>query len=222
MPVITIGRQFGAGGATVGHMLAERLHADFLDSKIIDEVARRLQLPKEDVEAEDEQPGSLLARLLVALGSASTEPLIPPETTAWNPPNAAPTFDTRKAVLQITQHVIEEAARSGNVVIVGRGGAYILAKFPGALHVFLRAAGSVRVRAIMARLNIASEEEAGRRLKHTDENWTSYIKQVYGHDRNDPAHYDIVLDTGRLGYEAAVEAVLVALEARKPITWSSE
>jgi cytidylate kinase len=215
VPVITVGRQFGAGGATVGRMLADQLKSDFLDSNIIDEVARRLQLPKEEVEAEDEQPGSLLARLLVALGSASTEPLIPPEATAWNPPNTAPTFDTRKAVLQITQHVIEEAARTGNVVIVGRGGAYILSNFPGALHVFLRAAEAVRAKAIMARFNITSEDEARRRIKQTDENWTSYIKQVYGHDRNHPAHYDLVLDTGRLGYDATVDAILASLKRRR-------
>jgi hypothetical protein len=196
-------------------MLADQLKSDFLDSNIIDEVARRLQLPKEEVEAEDEQPGSLLARLLVALGSASTEPLIPPEATAWNPPNTAPTFDTRKAVLQITQHVIEEAARTGNVVIVGRGGAYILSNFPGALHVFLRAAEAVRAKAIMARFNITSEDEAKRRIKQTDENWTSYIKQVYGHDRNHPAHYDLVLDTGRLGYDATVDAILASLKRRR-------
>jgi len=218
MPVITVGRQFGAGGATVGRTLAERLHADFLDSNIIDEVARRLQLPKEEVEAEDEHPGSLLARLLVALGSASSEPLIPPEATAWTPPNAAPTFDTRKAVLTITQHVIQEAARGGNVVIVGRGGAYILRDFAGALHVFLRASEAARVKTIMQRFNIASEDEAKRRLKQTDENWTSYIRQVYGHDRNHPAHYDMVLDTGRLGYDTTVEAILAALRERKPIT----
>src|SRR5213078_5259537 len=173
----------------------------------------------EEVEAEDEQPGSLLARLLVALGSASTEPLIPAEAgAAWTPPNAAPTFDTRKAVLQITQHVIEEAARAGNVVIVGRGAAYILRDFPGALHVFLRAAEAVRVKAIMARFGISSDDEARRRLKQTDENWTSYIRQVYGHDRNHPAHYDMVLDTGRLGYDATVDAILSALKTRKPIT----
>ncbi len=218
MPVITIGRQFGAGGATVGHMLATRLKADFLNAQIIDEVARRLELPKEDVEAEDEQPGSLLARLLVALGSASTEPLIPAESAAWTPPNAAPTFDTRKAVLEITQHVIEEAARGGNVVIVGRGGAYILRSHPDALHIFLRAAEAVRLKAIKARYDIASDDEARRRLKQTDENWTAYIKQVYGHDRNHPAHYDMVLDTGRLGYEGTIEAVVAALESRKPIT----
>jgi hypothetical protein len=199
-------------------MLARELHGDVLDSRIIDEAAHRLQLPKEEVEAEDEQPGSLLARLLLALGSASTEPLIPPEATAWTPPNAAPTFDTRKAVLAITQHVIEEAARGGNVVIVGRGGAYILRDFPGALHVFLRAAESVRIKTIMARFKIASQDEARRRLKHTDENWTSYIKQVYGHDRNLPEHYDLVIDTGRLGYEATVETIIAALKRRRPLT----
>ena len=218
MPVITIGRQFGAGGTTVGGMLARRLQIDLLESRIIDEVAHRLQLPKEEVEAEDEHPGSLLGRLLVALGSASTEPMIPPEATAWTPPNNDPTFDTRKAVLQITQHVIQEAAREGNVVIVGRGGGYILRDFPGALHVFLRASTEARVKTVMARFKIASEDEAKRKIKSTDENWTSYIKQVYGHDRNLPAHYDMVLDTGTLGYEATVDVIAAALEHRHSLT----
>jgi cytidylate kinase len=71
---------------------------------------------------------------------------------------------------------------------------------------------------IMARFNIASEDEARRRMKQTDENWTSYIKQVYGHDRNHPAHYDLVVDTGRLGYDSTVDAILAALRRRKPIT----
>ena len=198
-------------------MLAQRLKLDVLDSELINEVAHRLQLPKEEVEAEDEQPGSLLHRLLMALGSASGEPMIPPETTAWNPPNVAPVFDTRRAVLQITQHVIQEGARAGNVLIVGRGGAYILHDFPGALHVFLRAAEAIRLKVVMARFNL-TEEEARRRLKHADENWTAYIKQVYGHDRNLASHYDLVLDTGRLGYEATVEGILAALSNRKPLT----
>jgi cytidylate kinase len=197
-------------------MLAHELKADLLESQIIDEVAHRLELPKEEVEAEDEHPGTLLGRLLVALGSASSEPLIPPEATAWSPPNADPTFDTRKAVLQITQNVIQEAARAGNVVIVGRGGAYILRDFPGALHVFLRAADPIRIKATMARFNIG-EDEAKRRTKQADENWTAYIKQVYGHDRNHPAHYDMVLDTGRLGYQSVVDAILTALKRRDPL-----
>jgi len=194
-------------------MLATKLNADFLDSQLIDEVAHRLQLPREEVEAEDEHPGSLLSRLLLALGAANTEPIIPPETSAWNPPNADPVFDTRRAVLQLTQDVIKEAARGDNVVIVGRGGAYILSDHPGALHVFLRAAQAIRVKTIMEREN-KTEDEARRRMKLADENWTAYIKQVYGHDRNLASHYDLVLDTGRLGYDATVAAVLAALPGR--------
>ncbi|HEV2036283.1 MAG TPA: cytidylate kinase-like family protein [Candidatus Dormibacteraeota bacterium] len=216
MPVITIGRQFGAGGSTVGEMLARRLKADLLEAQLIDEVARRLELPKEEVEAADEQPGSLLSRLLIALGSASGEPMIPPETAAWNPPNADPVFDTRLAVLEITQQVIKEAARGGNVVIVGRGAAYLLSDLEGALHVYLEASHAMRVRTLMERFRI-SEEEARRLMKQTDENRTAYVKQVYGHDRNLPGHYDLVLNTGRLGYEATVDAILAALKHRKPL-----
>jgi cytidylate kinase len=216
MPVITIGRQFGAGGRTVGQMLARGLKADLLEDQLINEVARRLELPKEEVEAADEQPGSLLSRLLIALGSASGEPMIPPEAAAWTPPNADPVFDTRLAVLQITQQVIKEAARGGNVVIVGRGAAYLLRDLVGALHVFLEASADVRVKTLMERFGL-SEEEARRRMKQTDENRTAYVKQVYGHDRNLPGHYDLVLNTGRLGYEATVDAILAALGGRKPL-----
>src|ERR1700730_7179387 len=213
MAVITIGRQIGAGGSSVGRILAGKLGADFLDSHLIDEVAERLQLPKEEVEAEEEQTGSLMGRLLLALGAANTEPMIPPEASAWSPPNADPVFDTRRAVLQLTQQVIKEAARGDNVVIVGRGGAYILRDHPGALHVFLRADVAVRVKTIMEREK-KTEEEARRRMKLADENWTAYIKQVYGHDRNLAPHYDLVLDTGRLGYDATIAAILAALPGR--------
>ena len=198
----------------MGELLARRLKVDVLDSQLIDEVARRLELPREEVEAEDEQPGSLLNRLLLALGAANTEPMIPPETASvWTPPNADPVFDTRRAVLQLTQDVIREAARGNNVVIVGRGGAYILRDHPGALHVFLRAEPVVRVRTIMEREK-KTEDQARRRLKQADENWTAYIKQVYGHDRNLASHYDLVLDTGRLGYDATMAAILAALPGR--------
>jgi cytidylate kinase len=217
MPVITIGRLFGAGGSTVGEMLARELKSDLLESQLIDEVAQRLQLPKEEVEAADEQPGSLLSRLLIALGSASGEPMIPPEVAAWTPPNADPVYDTRLAVLQITQQVIREASRGGNVVIVGRGAAYLLSDLEGALHVFLEATVAVRLQTLMKRFGL-SEEEARRRMKQTDENRTAYVKQVYGHDRNLPGHYDLVLNTGRLGYEATVDAILAALRRRSPLT----
>jgi cytidylate kinase len=87
----------------------------------------------------------------------------------------------------------------------------------GALHVFLEATSAVRLQILMKRFGL-SEEEARHRMKQTDENRTAYVKQVYGHDRNLPGHYDLVLNTGRLGYEATVDAILAALRRRSPLT----
>ena len=213
MPVITIARLFGAGGDTVGEMLAQRLKADFVGPELIDKVARRLELPREDVVAADEKPGSFLQRLLVALAAASPEHAVTSESPAWAPPYTDPNSDPRRAVLEYTQQVIREAARSGNVVIVGRGGAYVLQDLPGALHVFLRADGATRARTVMEREHI-TEEEAQKRMKQTDENRRAYIRQAYGHTWDLPGHYDLVLDSGRIGYDAAVEAILAALKGR--------
>lgn len=208
MPVVTIGRMYGSGGETVGSMVAERLGAELVDRKIFEEVARRLELPADEVEKHEEVPGSFLGRLLQALGSASVE-LAPPDATAWAPPYQDPGFDTRKAVLHITQEVVREAARTGNAVIVGRGAAYLLRDQPGGLHVFLRGDERSRI-AVLRRAFGIGEEEARRRAKRVDANRRAYVRQVYDHDWLDPAHYDLVLDTGRIGYERATAAILAA------------
>jgi cytidylate kinase len=213
VPVVTIARLYGAGGESVGKMLAARLKADFLGPELIDEVAHRLEMPKAEVEAADEHPGSFFNRLLVALAAASPEQVATSESATYTPPYADPQLDARRAVLEYTQEVIREAARSNNVVILGRGGAYILAAYPGALHVFLRAAESERIMVVMERESIGPDE-ARRRVKQIDENRRAYIRQVYGHTWDLPGHYDLVLDTGRLGYDATVEAMLAALPGR--------
>ncbi|SRR6266487_2321892 len=209
MPVITIGRMYGAGGETVGSMVAERLRAELVDREIFEEVARRLELPPDEVEKHEEVPGSFLTRVLQALGTASIEFAAPPESAAWTPPFHDPNFDTRKAVLQITQEVIREAARTGNAVIVGRGGAYILREDRRALHVFLRGSEADRLAALRQSFGYG-EEEARRRLRQMDANRRAYVRQVYNHDWLDASHYHMVLDTGRLGYERTAAAIAAA------------
>ncbi len=209
MPVVTIGRMYGAGGETVGGMVAERLGAELVDGKIFEEVARRLELPPDEVEKHEEVPGSFMNRVLQALGSASIEFAAPPEATAWTPPYSDPTFDTRRAVLQITQEVIREAARTDNAVIIGRGGAYILHDHRRALHVFLRGSESDRSAGLRESFGF-SDEEARRRIKQMDANRRAYVRQVYNQDWLDASHYHMVLDSGRLGYQRAATAIVAA------------
>lgn len=212
MAVVTITRLYGAGGEDVGKALAARLGWNLLDRRIIDEVAARLQLPDSEVEERDERPSSFLDQLLLALGSSSIEFAAAGDVPAWTPPFAGQGLDTRQAVVRLTQEVIREAAR-GDAVIVGRGAAYILRDHPQALHAFLIAPTDFRVQVVMERTGLA-EDEARRRLKETDANRAAAIRQLYGHDWAGPSHYDLVLNTGRLGFDLAADLVVAAARAK--------
>ncbi len=198
---------FGAGGETVGAIVADRLGAELVDAKFFEEIAHRLELPHEEAQELEESPDSFVGRLLSALGAASMEFAAPPEAAAWTPPySEQPAADTRKAALQITQQVIREAARTGNAVIIGRGGRYVLEGAASALHIFVRASEDFRVQHLRQAYGW-TDDQARRRLKQTDANRGAYVRQVYGHDWLHPAHYDLVVDTGRLGFERAARII---------------
>ena len=206
MPMITIAREFGAGGSRVAATVAQRLGgAEVIDRWLVAEVATRLGLAADEVAAQDEHAKTLVDRL-VRTFAAFGEAYGP----GWGPQYGDPLADPQLAVRLLTEEVMRESARRGNAIIVGRGGAFVLADWPGVLHVFLRSAEPVRIAEIMARYAL-SEEEARRRLHQTDADRAAYMRQNYGTDWRDPRHYDLVLDTGRLGCERAADTILAAL-----------
>jgi cytidylate kinase len=208
MPVITIAREFGAGGETIGHRLADKLGLEYLDGKIVDEASRRLKIGKDVVESYDEKTGSLLDRLLRQL--ATVDFSTPQDVAAWVPPHGDTAWDPRKSVLAVTQEIIRNQADTGNGIIVGRGAAFLLLDRPDVLRVFLRAPFEFRVKAIMKADGI-DLDAARKYLKQRDANSGAYIRQVYDHDWQHASHYDLVIDTSRLGHQRAVEVILAAL-----------
>lgn len=209
MPVITITRQFGAGGETVGELVATHLRAEFVDRKIFSEVARRLQLSEEEVEEHEEAAGSFLNRVLRALGSASVEFAAPPEAAAWSPPFSEVAPDTRKAVLEISQQVIREAAATGNAVIVGRGAGFVLRDHAELLNVLVIASFEYRT-AHVRQTRSMSTDDARHLVKQVDANRLAYVKQLFGADALNPSHYHLVLNTGRLGFAIAADTIIAA------------
>jgi cytidylate kinase len=208
MPVITISRQFGAGGSSVARLVADRLHLDVVDQVLIAEIARRASLSPEDVRAVDERSVSLLDRL-----AATFTPLAAGMGVAWDPPYPDAAYDPRREVLLLTQDIVREVARAGNVIIVGRGGAHLLRDHPGALHVFLHADVAFRRRIIMEREELDAAQTT-RRIHQMDANRAAYNRQVYGRDWLDVRLYDLAIDTGRVGFQSAAGIILTALERR--------
>ena len=209
MPVVTISRQFGAGGSSVAEIVAAELHAEVVDKKLIEEVARRLQISPSEVAAEDERPRPLLERLVRSFST-----LEPTMGAGWSPPYPDPLFDPRNAIIELTEEVIREVAAGGNVVIVGRGAGFCLRDRPDVFRVFLRAPEAVRVKTLMERFGL-NEADARRKMHETDANRAAYTHQLYKRDWCDPDGYDLIVNTGRLGYQATAEIILRGL--REPV-----
>jgi CMP/dCMP kinase len=209
MPIVTISREYGAGGSNVAALVAAELGAEVVDKKLIEEVAARLSLRPSDVEAESERPRTLLERLVRSFSA-----LEPGMGAGWSPPYPDPLFDPRKEIIHLTERVIREVAAAGNAVIVGRGAGFVLHDHPGIFRVFLRAPEEVKLRTLMSRLGL-SEAETRRKMHETDSNRAAYIKQLYGHEWCDVNEYDLIVNTGRVSYETAAAMILSGVRDRE-------
>jgi len=207
MPVVTISRQFGAGGSSVAGVVAAELGCEVVDKFLIDEVARRLGFSVHEVEARIEHSPSWAETIVRSLGS-----LEPALGAGWMPPFPDPLYDPRGEITALTETVIHEVAASGNAVIVGRGAGFALRGTPGVLRVFLRAPGEACIKTLMARFGYA-RDLAQRAQRETNANRAAYVKQLYGADWSDPDAYDLIINTGRVSYASAAKMILAG--ARK-------
>lgn len=214
MPVITISRQFGAAGAPIGRALAERFGAEFLDRTIVAQAALRAGIPEHDLESYDERLPTVWQRVASAL-SASPDPAMP----ALSYTEQLPPSSVHERLVEVTRHVIEDAAATGNAVILGRGGVFILGERPGTLHVQLHASLEARVRYLLARVEqippeARPEEKSLRELcQSIDSARAEYIRGVFDADWLDLAHYDLAIDTGSLGVAKTTDLIESAARA---------
>lgn len=208
MPIITISRQFGTAGVPIGRELARRFGAQFLDREIVALVAERSGIPEAEAQGYDERLPSMWQRLAGALATSAPEIAMPPP-----PAEVLPASAVHERLSAITRAVIEEAAGRGNAVIVGRGGVFILGRRPDALHVQLHASLEARVRYLLMRVeevppDTRPDEESLRHLcRSIDHARQGYIRRLFGVDWLHVSHYDLSIDSGRLGVEQTVDII---------------
>jgi len=206
MPVITVSRLTGSGGATIGQLIAERLGASYLNTQIIREVAHRLGISEATAAAYDERAEAFIERLarVMWLADPAFAPLSGPTT-------AIPFESTTQAFVNVTRQLVQEAARTGNAVIFGHGAQFILADYPGALHVRFVAPFPARVERVMRRAGV-DRAEAKRQVKAEDQRRANHIRQFYDADWHAPDPFHLILNTALLDQEVCVRLVLAAVE----------
>jgi cytidylate kinase len=212
MPVITISRLTGSGGAEIGQRLAERLGASYLNTQIIREVAHRLGISEATAAEYEERAEAFIERLARVLWLAN-----PDLAPVSQPGPSVPFESTTQALVAVTRQLVEEAARTDNTVIFGHGAQFILAQQPGALHVRFIAPFPVRVDRVMRREGI-SRAEATRLVRAEDQRRTDYIRQFFHADWHAPDPFHLILNTALWDEEACIRLVLdaVAELARPP------
>jgi cytidylate kinase len=202
--VVTLAALYGAGGSAIGPRVAERLGVTFLERAIPSAVAERAGVPLTAVEDVAEAPRSGFDRLLATVGRAT--PL-----TAASGPVERLDLEERRLRAEI-ETFLGEATRSGGVVL-GRGGAVVLASVPGSLHVYLGGDRDARIDRVME-IEGVSRETAARRVRANDRARRDYVRSAYGIDGDNPRLYHLMIDAPALGVDVCVDLIVAASQSR--------
>jgi len=197
--IITLSRQFGAGGAEVAKRVADRLQWRVADNEFVERVAARAGLTPDEVAVREERVPNFLERLAWALASASAELAVPTGATMEGL--------SEPLMVRVTESVVAEIAREGRVVLVGRGAAAILGERERTLHVQVVAPVGIRVERIAGRLGVPLDE-AKKLVHESDGRRSKYHKEYYGRDSADPVNYHMVLNTGYLGLDGTADLMV--------------
>lgn len=193
MPVISLSRQFGAGGKTLGDMVAKRLNFEFLDETLLHKLAQEANVSVRWVEGVAREAGGHLMRFLTTL--------VPSSFIERHVGESGSDFDESKYVMFLTK-VIEEVAEEDNVIILGRGSQFILRNNPRAIMVLLVAELEDRIKFIMEHYGLDKGRAEAMVMRH-ERMRTRFLKNLYSGNPNDPSLYHMVLNTSLISMETA-------------------
>lgn len=211
--VVTIARQFGSGGAEIGRLVATGSGLSYVDSEIIDQVARRLGVNVEHVARQDEQTAGMVGHILEAVQASHL--LTVNYSTLFNS-TVASTQSRELTYLRLTQRVVLEMATQGNTVIVGRGSQFLLHNAPRTLHIHIFAPLPYRINNVMKQFQI-NHAQAERLIEQRDYDHDTYLRRYYGHDGHQPGLYHLLINTGLFSFELAASLISQALPVIKEI-----
>ena len=198
--IITISREFGSGGRTIGRMVAERLGIPFYDKELVDQIAVESGFAPGYVDEHGEHaPGkSVFSYAFAPQGVPGVMQGMSAADFLWN----------------IQCNVILQLAQKGPCVIVGRNADYILKDREDCLHTFIHADKAFRADRIV-RLYGESEKSPNSRLQEKDKrrrvNYHHYTGRTWGASHN----YDICLNSSKIGVEKCAEIIVSLVEQSK-------
>ena len=200
--VITINREVGSGGRTVGRKLADKLGVKYCDKAIVDGLTNKFGLSIERIEEIKAQKKSWWNDITNYYNTLVNSANLPMET------------DIRldnESLYATEKHILQELATRTSCVVAGRTGFMVFRQWPNHLSIFIQASMENRVRRIMARQN-GSEQEARDIIAKLDADRETYIKKYEDTSRYDTRNYNLVLSMDDLSEDDAVEVIMAYID----------
>jgi len=193
--LITIARQFGAGGSELARELGQAIGWPVLDRDIIHAAAAQLHTDAASMEHLDESVQTTLQTVLQ--GFAHTVPEVSIEPAYEVDPDE---------LARATHRILATAAEKPPLIVVGHGVQCLFSKRPGTLHVRVVAPVAVRAGAIASRMNL---DEVGARAEteKRDKDRARYLRHHFACDNNDPILYSVQFNTSQLSVPNIVRAI---------------
>jgi cytidylate kinase len=203
--ILTIEREYGCGGGVIAGKLAERLGWTLWDQRLTSEIARLSECEDAEVEAREERVDPVYYRLFKSIMRGSFEGSL--NLHRLNLLDA----DT---IVRLTERLVQEAAASGNCVIVGRGSQHFLRDRADTLRIFLYAPRDEKIRRVVA--SGVSEADVDRLVDTVDNDRTAFIDKYFHIQWPDRAIYHAMVNT-IIGDEIVTDQILglkTSLESR--------
>ena len=205
--VITINRELGSGGRTVGRKLAERLGVEFYDKAVIKGLEEQYHLTVEEIERLKGQKQGWWAdikRIMFVSPSMHSNYYIPRK---GDEPDMLDTDQLFEAETEILKGIAEEES----CVIAGRSGFHVFNKHPNHVSILIQASLPFRLERVMRKQGI-SEKEALKAINEVDQMRENYVKKHTGTSRYDTRNYDIVIKADGKTEDEIVDIIMMYLK----------
>ena len=200
--VITIARQYGSGGRTIGEMLANDMKVHYYDKELMKLASEESGINERLFANADEKVK--FTHLLKIVKNVYTGQLIPPDSED---------FVSDDNLFNYQAKVIKQLAEEESCVIVGRCADYVLKDYDNVLSVFIHAPKDYCMEQAAKKVSMSSRD-LERYIIRTDRRRAEYYKYHTGREWTDARNYDLCLDSSKLGFERCVEEIKAYMKVR--------
>lgn len=202
--IITISREVGSGGRTVGEKLAEKLNVNYVSKQLIQALEEKFNLTRGSIEHLKSTKKNWFTDLFEQVAPAPKATI---KVGGYTYSREFQESITVQDIHEAEEEILNAIADEGSCVIAGRSAFFVLKDRPNKVDIFITASREHRIERIMTKQNM-TREQAINLMETIDKGRDNYVKRYTGLSRYDMRNYDLLLDMDYLTEDEAVEKIL--------------